>query len=180
MVIATGKGRTMAGEPTVPRSFTRFYEDEFRHVLGYLIATTGDRWVAEELTQETFARAYRDWDQVSGYERPGAWTRTVAHNLAMSRFRRLGAEARAMVRLRGMRSNDSSVLDGPDEEFWAEVRQLPERQAQAVTLHYLEDLPIARIADVMGCAENTAKVHLHRGRRRLAERLRLDHEGGER
>lgn len=170
----------MIAEDAVPRSFTRFYGEEFREVLAYLIATTGDRWVAEELAQETFTRAYRDWDRIGGYERPGAWTRTVAHNLAMSRFRRLGAEGRAMLRLRGMRDDGTDTApDRLDDEFWAEVRRLPERQAQAVTLHYLEDLPVASIAVIMDCTESTAKVHLHRGRKRLAERLGLDHEGGD-
>lgn len=163
-----------------PPSFERFYADEFKGVLAYLIARTGDRWVAEELAQETFSRAYRDWEQVRVHDRPGAWARTVAHNLAMSRFRRLGAEARAMLRLRGMRTGTPDL--GPssvDEEFWDAVRRLPERQSQAVMLHYLEDLPVATIATVMGCAESTAKVHLHRGRQRLAERLQLEIDGGD-
>ncbi len=164
------------------RDFRRFYEEEVGEILAYLIATTGDRWVAEELAQETFARAYRNWDTVRHYDSPGGWTHTVAHNLAMSRFRRLGAEARAMLRLRGLRQQTTDVEPtSHDGEFWAEVRRLPDRQAQAVALHYLEDRPVAEIARIMGCAESTAKVHLHRGRRRLADRLELDiDDGGER
>lgn len=162
--------------------FREFYEREATNVLAYLIATTGDRWVAEELAQETFARAYRDWEHVGSYDNPGGWVHRVAHNLAMSRFRRLGAEARAMLRLRGLRRAEPE-LEPPrhDEAFWAEVHRLPEQQARAVTLHYLEDRSISDIAEAMGCAESTARVHLHRGRRRLAERLQLDVEdGGER
>lgn len=157
------------------RDFRRFYDTEVTDILAYLIATTGDRWVAEELAQESFARAYRDWETVRHYDSPGGWLHTVAHNLAMSRFRRLGAEARALLRLRGLRAPTTDVEPAShDEEFWAEVRRLPARQAQAVALHYLEDRPVAEIARIMGCAESTAKVHLHRGRRRLADRLQLD------
>lgn len=159
--------------------FQGFYEREITHVLAYLIATTGDRWIAEELAQEAFARAYRDWEDVCSYDNPGGWLHRVAHNLAMSRFRRLRAEAGAMLRLRSMRRPQveaGSVWQ--DEGFWAEVRRLPSRQSQAVTLHYLEDRPVAEIAELMGCAEGTAKVHLHRARRRLAERLQTRHEDG--
>lgn len=159
--------------------FPRFYEREVTRVLAYLIATTGDRWVAEELAQEAFARAYRDWKDVASYDNPGGWLHQVAHNLAASRFRRLGAEARAMLRLRGMRRTPTEVGPvGHDEKFWAEVRKLPDRQAQAVALHYLEDRPVAEIAEIMGCAENTAKVHLHRARRRLADRLQTHPDDG--
>jgi RNA polymerase sigma-70 factor (ECF subfamily) len=49
------------------------------------------------------------------------------------------------------------------------VAQLPRNQRLAVVLHYVDDLPVSEVAAVLGCAEATARVHLHRGRRRLAE-----------
>ena len=55
------------------------------------------------------------------------------------------------------------MLSAEAGEFWHAVRRLPKRQAQAVALHYLEDASVAEIAAIMGCAENTVKVHLHRG-----------------
>jgi DNA-directed RNA polymerase specialized sigma24 family protein len=50
-------------------------------------------------------------------------------------------------------------------------RSSPKRQARAVVLHYLIDLPVAQVAEVMGCREGTAKAHLDRGRRTLARLL---------
>jgi RNA polymerase sigma-70 factor (ECF subfamily) len=41
----------------------------------------------------------------------------------------------------------------------------------AVVLHYFEDRPVAEIADVLGCAPATARVHLHKARPRLASLL---------
>ncbi len=40
-----------------------------------------------------------------------------------------------------------------------------------MVLHYLEDRSVAEIAEVLDTAESTVKVHLHRGRKALAERL---------
>ena len=70
-------------------------------------------------------------------------------------------------------------LPAEDDEFWAQVRALPKRQAQVIALHYLEDRPVAEIAEILDCAEGTVKVHLRNGRLRLADRLGLD-AGGER
>ncbi len=67
------------------------------------------------------------------------------------------------------RASPPPEVDG----FWALVRQLPGRQAAAVALHYLEDRPVAEVADTLGCAESTAKVHLHRARNALAASLAL-------
>jgi RNA polymerase sigma-70 factor, ECF subfamily len=54
------------------------------------------------------------------------------------------------------------------------VRALPQRQAQAVALYYLEDRSIAQTAVVLDCAEGTVRAHLVKARRTLARRLRLE------
>jgi RNA polymerase sigma-70 factor (ECF subfamily) len=51
------------------------------------------------------------------------------------------------------------------------VRRLPPRQAQAVVLHYVEDLTVADIASVLGVAEGTVKALLHQARERLRRQL---------
>jgi DNA-directed RNA polymerase specialized sigma24 family protein len=58
-----------------------------------------------------------------------------------------------------------------DPAFWAAVRALPERQMACVALHYLEDRSVAEIAEVLDCKAATVKVHLHRARQALAQRL---------
>jgi RNA polymerase sigma-70 factor (ECF subfamily) len=46
-----------------------------------------------------------------------------------------------------------------------------------MALHYALDLPVADVAEVLGCAEGTVKVHLHRARAALADTLRAAEEG---
>lgn len=104
----------------------------------------------------------------------------MAVNAATSRFRRLGAEARALARLAGRgRSVWPDPLPEELERFWVAVRRLPTRQAQAAALHYGEDRSVADIARIMGCAEGTVKAHLHQARRTLAQRLGLGAAEGE-
>ncbi len=64
------------------------------------------------------------------------------------------------------RSSDESPAEV--EEFWAEVRKLPRRQAQSVALYYLYDLSVAEIAQTLECSTGSVKVHLSRGRAALA------------
>jgi RNA polymerase sigma-70 factor (ECF subfamily) len=51
------------------------------------------------------------------------------------------------------------------------LRTLPVRQRQAIVLHYLEDLPLQEIAQVLAVPTGTVKSLLARGRRSLAARL---------
>jgi RNA polymerase sigma-70 factor (ECF subfamily) len=53
------------------------------------------------------------------------------------------------------------------------LQTLPGRQRAAVVLHHLAGWPTAEVADALGCAESTVRVHLTRGRQALAAALRL-------
>ena len=154
-----------------PLSFDAFYAREWSGVAALAHSLCGSWAAAEELAQDAFVSTFRNWDRVSRLERPDAWVRRVVVNASVSGLRRRGAEARALMRLRSLRPPAQAPRVREQDEFWAAVRALPRRQAQALALHYLEDKPVAEIADILGCAENTVKVHLHRGRLALAERL---------
>ncbi|MDP2623460.1 MAG: sigma-70 family RNA polymerase sigma factor [Actinomycetota bacterium] len=156
-----------------PGSFDAFYRREVRAVLAVTMGLTRHRWEAEEVTQEAFYRAYRDWDRVGRMDHPGAWTRRVALNLAVGRWRRLKAEARAVMRLAP--SRDEPPPPEPEaDRFWDEVRALPDRQAQVVALTYVEDLDADAVGDILGIAASTVRVHLSRARATLARRLEVE------
>lgn len=164
--------QTDAGAVRIPQHFNSFYRSEYPRVLGLAYALSGSHHAAEDITQEAFLRAHRDWEQVGRYEMPGAWVRRVASNLAMSRFRKLRSERKAITRLVGFGQRDHGIEPAVEyEHFWREVRGLPRRQAQVVALFYLEDLSIADIATTLDIAEGTVKAQLHKARTTLARKL---------
>ncbi len=65
----------------------------------------------------------------------------------------------------------------PDDGLWTLVRDLPDQQRRAVVLHYVGDLSVADVADVMECSEGTVKTHLSRARAQLAQRYAADTGG---
>lgn len=153
----------------IPEPLVRFFRDEYPAVVSLVYGLSGSRAAAEDVAQEAFLRAHRDWVRVEAMDSPQGWVRRVAINLATSRWRRLRAEASALARP----SPDVSLVP-PDDHlsaFWQEVRRLPTRQAQAVALHYLEDMPVDEIAAVLGVAEGTVKALLSQGRERLRREL---------
>jgi RNA polymerase sigma-70 factor (ECF subfamily) len=154
------------------------YRREYRSVVALAYGLSGSRSAAEELTQDAFLEAHRAWDRIGSYDDPGAWVRRVVANRSVSRVRRSVAEMRAITRIAARRELPTELPES-DAEFWRAVRRLPDRQAQVVALHYLEDRSISDIAGVLEISPDTVKVHLHRGRRALADALgaRVDEEG---
>lgn len=153
--------------------FEVFYRREFRGIVALSFALSGSGHAAEDVAQEAFLAAHARWGEIGCYDNPVSWVRRVAINKAASASRRRFAESRALIRLSGRRDSGVASLEAPDEEFWREVRRLPQRQTQVVTLHYLFDLSVADVAATLQISEGAVKAHLHRARAALAQSLAL-------
>jgi RNA polymerase sigma-70 factor, ECF subfamily len=150
-------------------SFDEFYAGAVGRLVGQLFPVTGDLHEAEEVVQEALTRAAARWGRLRDYDRPEAWVRRVAMNLAADRGRNLRRQARAMRRLR---TPPEALPASVEALALAEaLRTLPIRQRQALVLHYLVDLQVGEIAQTLGMPEGTVKSLLSRGRHALAAKL---------
>ena len=148
---------------------TQFCRTEYPRLVGTLALYCGDRLVAEELAQETLARACAQWARVSDMTTPAGWTHRVAINLANSRFRRLAAERRAQDRAQTW----SDAADGPADladavAIRTAVSGLPVRQRTALVLRYYADLPVEQVAAHL----HTTAGAVHQLTHRALEKLR--------
>lgn len=152
--------------------FELFFRREYPALAVLATAVSGDPGSGEDIAQEALHRAQQRWEEISVLDRPGAWTRRVAINLASNRRRRIGIEARALLRLGQDRTGTGpeAALHG-DPEVWRAVAGLPPRQRSVVALHYLEDRPIADIADLLGISVSATTSNLAKGRAKLAQLL---------
>jgi RNA polymerase sigma-70 factor (sigma-E family) len=164
--------RGVRGRVGLPRpgAFESLYKDERASILTVAAGLVGDWGVAEDVVQESFAEAYRNWKTIGGFDRPGAWVRRVAINKAISRVRRRDVEVRVLSRV-GLGAQLSTDAPLADAELWDAVRGLPRRQAQVVALTYIVDLTMTEVAEVLGCSEGSVKTHLQRARERLAREM---------
>ena len=154
-------------------SFEAFYRAEYRSMVALAAAVSGVQSVAEDIAQEALAVAHREWVTICEYEKPGTWLRRATINRALNVRRSRFRESRALFRMRP----SADVEDvHEDDDVWQAVKSLPPQQRAAIALFYLEDRPIAEIAEILGCAPNTAKAHLHYGRQALAIALEARHE----
>jgi RNA polymerase sigma-70 factor (ECF subfamily) len=146
--------------------FDALFRSDFLRIARTAYLILGDARLAEEVAQEAFARAWSRWKRVANHDRPGAWVQTVAVRLALrSKSRRArGAELEARAGAPAFADADESLVELVDL-----LRALSPMQRAAVALGVLEDLPAEEVADRLGCRPATARVHLHRGRQRLAE-----------
>jgi RNA polymerase sigma-70 factor (ECF subfamily) len=156
-------GATGLGVADASTAFNAFFGSHHAGVVRAVYLVVGRRDVAEDIAQEAFLVAWRHWSRVSSYERGDLWVRRVAVRLAIRHAGRPRLVARAPQESDLVRSAEETDVD-----LLRQVSALPPAQRAAIVLFYFEDRPVAEVAEVMGCAAATARVHLHRARATLA------------
>jgi len=140
----------------------------------------GSRDLAEDITQETYLRAVREWRGGRLPDVPLAWLQTVARNLLLNHYRRKTPELIEAARIDAL--FDDGPPDGPDVAalvYWGLAR-LGRRRGELLEAFYLEGKRTATIAREFGISERAVEGRLRRARQALRTRLeRLITQNGE-
>ena len=133
-----------------------FCAAEFPRLVRGLTLYVGSQALAEELAQEALLRACSRWEHVEQLDRPGAWCRRVAINLANSQLRRRHLERRIRHRF-----VEPDGYTDPDTATAIDVQQavaaLPSRQRTVVVLRLVYDLSVQDAAAEMGVSADAVK-----------------------
>ncbi|NBD30593.1 MAG: sigma-70 family RNA polymerase sigma factor [Alphaproteobacteria bacterium] len=146
-------------------------------VLGQAQRMLGDRAEAEDVAQEAMLRLWRiapDWE--ADRAKVTTWLYRVVANLCTDRLRKSGRGV-ALDAVPEPADTGPSVAAGMQDRdrhmaLRAALADLPERQARAVALRHLEDLPNPEVARIMGESVRTVESLVARGKKGLIARLR--------
>jgi len=162
------KGDRTAAEELVNRYYERIYL--FMRAVGH------NRQTSEDLTQETFLRAWYHIGQLRDGKALNSWLFRIAGNVSKLYHRR--HKDRPTVDLDSI-DPPAGGADGPkragDREQMGHLHEavgrLPWKLRQAIVLHYMEQLTISEAADAAGIRPGTLKSRLNRGLEALREEV---------
>ena len=159
-------------DQAIPRS-RKLYETYYMRVFSYVMTLSGDRNLAEEITQETFFRAFSRKNEFRGESSEVTWLCTIAKNCFLDEKRR-------------QKKTEPMPEDLPEDGEGIEGKQI-DRDASFrihVALHALEEpyrevfelrifgeLSFREIGMIFGKTENWARVTYHRARLKIQERM---------
>jgi RNA polymerase sigma-70 factor (ECF subfamily) len=149
--------------------FLALYDASLPYVYGYLLARCGRAVLAEELTSETMLAAV---DALKRGEPPASlstgWLLGIARHKLVDYWRRLSREERSLRAVASQESNAESEdpweihLDGLRARQTLE--RLTPQHRSALTLRYLDDLPVADVADILDRTLHATEALLMRAR----------------
>jgi RNA polymerase sigma-70 factor (ECF subfamily) len=162
----------MAEELEAREAVRQAYQAYYRRLVAALYALTGDYSEAQDLVQEAYARALARPRVFLDVADPEAWLRTVAVNLARTRWRRRRLFDTLVRTGRVTRTPESVPGADPNRvALVAALQQLSRPTREAIVLHHLADMSVYEVAEALGVPVGTVKARLSRGRTMLATLL---------
>ena len=177
-----------AGRPDAFDDLMKRYKGQ---IYAYLLRSVKNYEDAEELTIEVFFKAYRALDTWKPQARFSTWLYKIAHNLSIDFHR-----AKSRRQTYSLDDEEFAIDEPTAADLWSNpeweieekdrhrvireaIDQLSPKQKAVFMLNRYQGLQIKEITEVLGMAEGTVKIHLHRAVKKLQILLQPLWEGNE-
>jgi len=151
----------------------KLYETHYMRVFSYVMTISGDQSTAEEITQETFFRAFSKRSEFRGEANEATWLCAIAKNLFLDEKRRQG-KLDAMpedIRDPGKSIEQTAVDKDSSFRIHLALHALEEPYREIFELRVFGELSFREIGVIFHKTENWARVTYHRARLKLQERM---------
>ena len=162
--------RLRSGEHAALGDLMQSYQNYVYSILSTMLRTHE----AEEATQDTFIKIYKNIDQYNGNSKLTTWMYRIAYRTGLDYLKRR----------KNHRSLDESLNEEPfadsiepmalsDMRNWIdrELNKLDPKDAALVRLYYLNEYSIQEVADITGISISNVKIKLFRSRKKLKSNL---------
>jgi RNA polymerase sigma-70 factor (sigma-E family) len=162
-------------EPADEKDFAAFVRARGDHWMRLAVLLAGSPTEAEDLLQASLVKLYRAWPRLDlATAVPDAYMRKIILNTRRSWWSSRWRQETPVATV----PDAADVAAGDTADRYAlgalvrgALATLPRRQRTVLVLRYVEDLPEATVAELLGCSAGTVKTHAHRGLRALRATL---------
>ena len=152
------------------RAFEKLVHLHHRRVLNYVFQMTRQKQDAEDLTQQTFVKAFQHIERVDPARPIINWLLTIARRTSLNHFRSARKWDLAPLEIASTEPSPAHQLEHQDraENLWARARRvLSQREFEVLWLRFAEERSTEETARITGLTQIHVKVLVHRARHHL-------------
>lgn len=158
--------------------FEEVYDRYKKLIFNYFYRCTSNIHTAEELTQDTFLKAFKYFGSFRGESSVKTWLFKIARNVFIdyskkNRFQEVDIEKHQIGDRGGIPRVDEKAL------IMKTLNHLTEVQREIIILRDINGFSYKEIAQITGCTEGQVKIGLHRARKRFREIYYIENGEGE-
>lgn len=156
--------------------YEKLVEQFESRIYRFLAQYVGNSHDAEDLTQETFVRAWRNIARFDPTRDFATWLFVIARRTAANHFRsrKIHEILPEEIPATEARPSESAEVEDQSAALWRAARRMKPKYYEALWLRYVEDFSVKETARVMGLTTLHVKVILHRARNELARHLKKE------
>ena len=161
----------------IVEEFKKIYEENCNEIFLYIMSLCGDRYLAEEIVQETFYRAIKNIDSFRGDCKLVVWLCQIAKNIYFTKVQK----NKRFVHDESAFDDDGYNVDSSFEEKLVEketviqiqryIHELKEPYKEVVYMHLFGEMTFERVAEIFGKSASWAKMTYYRGKKMIMEKM---------
>ncbi|WP_156289518.1 RNA polymerase sigma factor [Oceanobacillus salinisoli] len=153
-----------------------WYQQYSNHIFRYILVIVGEREQARDLMQETYVKAFKNYQTFKGDSNPKTWLFRIARNVTIDYQRKKKPIFYFLDSFAPIKSNESSPQEvvelGEDIEYLYNVlSQLKKNYREVIVLRKIKEFSIKETAFILGWKESRVKTTLHRGLELLRQEM---------
>lgn len=173
------------------KKFGKIYDQYIDKIYRFIFLKVNSEEIAQDLCSETFLRGWEAFKKANNphknnqqIENPSAFLYQIARNLVIDHYRQKGKTQIVSAELTSIIDprpdlEEKTILRSDLNTIRMALAELKEEYQNVIVWHYLDDLPIRQVAEMLGRTEGAARVLLHRALQSLRKKLNQPHQAQE-
>jgi len=147
--------------------FSKIYDDYIEKIYRFVYLKVNSQEIAEDITSQVFMKTWGKFQNPnSKLQNIGAFLYQIARNAVVDYYRERGRTKTVSVDSNivdpGTNAQDLAILSADVNNVKRAISKLKKEHQDIIIWHYLEDMPVSKIAELLGKPVGTARVMLHR------------------
>ena len=157
--------------------FGRIYDQYIDKIYRFVYLKVSSEEIAEDITSKVFLKGWESYSKNSSIQNMNAFLYQIARNAVTDHYRESGrtklvsTDSLAEFADAGTNLHDKAVLSADIREMKSVLQNLKKDYQDIIMLHYLEDMSIQEISNIVNKPQVTVRVMLHRGLKALKDEL---------